>query len=103
MARPKVDNVAVLAELLKNEETRKTFKAKLDNLVFHRQRLSSEQEVYREDVKATSEDTGLTSAFINTIVNSRAKGKETETVESSLATIELMDLLYGVSAESQEE
>jgi hypothetical protein len=92
--RPENKDAVVLESLMKNEETRKAFKEKIDNLVYLKRRLNDEMEVMREDVSAVAESTGMSKGWLNKFVNSKSKGKEQELAEQGATFAEAVELLY---------
>ncbi len=92
--RPSVDDEAIFNGLMKNEETRKKFKAQLDNLVYLKKGLISEQETFAEDVAGVAESTGMSKGWLNKFVASKAKNKEKDLAVQGTMFAEVLELLY---------
>lgn len=92
--RPEVDNQTVLDEVMKNAETRKKFKERLDVLVQNKKNLIYENECYSEDVSAVAKDYGLNKGFISEIVDARAKNKESIVISNNRGVVEVLEQIY---------
>ena len=103
VGRPKSDDSLALAEILKNEITRKKFKQVVDNLVESKVALKYKQETHAEDVAGASETFKLSKGWINALVNGLAADKIQEVAEKgSLIAEAVEELGYGETSSPSE-
>lgn len=95
--RKAVNNSAVLAEILKNEVTRKAFKTKVDTLVESKKSMMYDQEAFAEDVGSVAETTKLSKGFINKIVTAIAKNNEALVKEESEGVAEVLEVIFNIT------
>ena len=100
--RPEKDNSAVLAEILKNDATRKKFKEQINNLVFHKKAMINEAECFSEDVGAVAEQTGLGKTFISKLVGAIAKNKEASVKAESEGLAEVLEMVFNIEEASED-
>lgn len=97
--RKPANNAAVLAEILKNAETRKKFEQQIDVLVENKKTMLLDSEAFSEDVAAVAERTQLSKGFINKIVAAIANGKEDVLMAESEGIAEVLKEVFNVSGE----
>ena len=95
--RPKVENAVVLAEIMKNEATRRKFKQQIDVLVESKKVMINESECFSEDVAAVAEDTGLGKGFITKIVTAIAKNNEESVKAESEGIAEVLETIFNIT------
>lgn len=91
--RPTVNNRLLLEKILSDEELAKQFRSQIAHLVDKRRGILANQDLYKDDVKATKEVFGLSSGYITKAVDTIIKDEIDDKIEEASQFGDLLNFL----------